>query len=357
MPEPLGIYIHIPFCKKRCAYCDFFSTFYDFELVKTYISALLKETKKWGGILARPVNSLYIGGGTPSLLKSHIKTVINGVKDSFELTKDCEITVEANPESMTEEFLSAALSAGANRLSLGVQSFKDDELKMLGRSHSALQARNAYYLARSMGFKNISLDLMICLPNSNLNTLKFTLDSFMRLSPAHISAYMLKVEDNTVFSKQKIRELEEEEQVEQYMFVCEYLKNHGYIHYEISNFSKPHYESVHNSKYWNCEEYLGIGPSAYSFIDGRRFFYPNNYKKFLTDPETFFDGNGGTLEEKVMLGLRTNRGADISSYCEKNDPRLLKFEQEGLLKNDYPFVYLTDKGMLLSNRIITELIY
>lgn len=357
MPEPIGIYIHIPFCKKRCAYCDFFSTFYNPEVVKSYISALLKEIKKWGGKLARPVNSLYIGGGTPSLIKGAIISILNCVRDNFELTDNCEITVEVNPESASEEFLFSAFSAGVNRLSIGVQSFKDDELKMLGRSHSALQARNTYYLAKSLGFKNISLDLMMCLPKSNIASLKFTLDSFMRLSPAHISAYMLKIEENTAFDKQKIKPLEDDKQAEQYLFTCEYLRNHGYIHYEISNFAKPKYESVHNLRYWNCEEYLGIGPSAASFIDKKRFFYPNNLKKFISSPETYFDGHGGSTEEKIMLGLRTNRGADISPFCKIDDPRLIKYEQEGLLKIDYPYVYLTDKGMLLSNRIITELIY
>lgn len=354
--NPLGLYIHIPFCKKRCAYCDFYSSFFDTELVKQYLTVLKKEIKKWGGKTDRPVDTVYIGGGTPSLLGKSAGTLIKAVKNYFDVTDDAEITVEANPESCTEGFLSSILENGANRLSLGVQSFRDDELRTLSRIHNASAARNAYFTAKSMGFKNISLDLMMGLPNSDIKSLKYTLDAFMRLSPQHISAYILKIEENTLFKKQKTAVPSDDEQAEQYLFVCETLEKNGYEHYEISNFSKPSFYSRHNMKYWMDEEYIGIGPSAASFLDGRRFYYKDNLHKFLKYPETYFDGHGGSVDEKIMLGLRTSRGADISAVIASDDKKLIKLKNEGFINLDYPRVSLTDRGMLLSNQIITELI-
>lgn len=356
LANPVGLYIHIPFCKKRCAYCDFYSSFFESGLVKQYLSALKKEMKKWGGKLDRPVDTVYIGGGTPSLLGKSAGTLIKAAKNYFDVTEDAEITVESNPESCTESFLSSVLENGANRLSLGVQSFNDDELRKLSRIHSAKEARNAYCTAKSMGFKNISLDLMMGLPNSDLKSLKHTLDAFLRLSPQHISAYILKIEENTLFKKQKTAVPSDDEQAEQYLFVCETLEKNGYEHYEISNFSKPSFYSKHNMKYWMDEEYLGIGPSAASFLDGKRFYYKADLHKFMQEPETYFDGHGGSDDERIMLGLRTSRGADISAFVAPDDKKLIKFKNEGFINLDYPRVSLTDRGMLLSNQIITELI-
>ena len=358
----LGLYIHIPFCAKKCAYCDFYSTFAEGTVIERYLSALEKEINKWGGLTDRPIDTIYIGGGTPSLLKERIGDIVKKVKDSFLVTDNAEITVEANPCSISEEFLLSAKKAGVNRLSIGVQSGNDKELKILGRMHTAKKASEAINLAREFGFDNISLDLMLCLPDSNLKTLKENLDYITALSPEHISAYMLKIEENTLFANKSDLNLPDEDgEAKQYLYMCKYLENKGYEHYEISNFCKEGRESRHNLKYWNCEEYIGIGPSAHSFFEGKRFYYPNDLKGFIANPQTILDGEGGSREEELMLALRLKKGVDITKFYnplpEDLKLRLKKLEAEDLIEYNHPNISLTDKGMLVSNIIITELIY
>ena len=358
----LGLYIHIPFCAKKCAYCDFYSTFAEGTVIERYLTALEKEINKWGGLTDRPIDTIYIGGGTPSLLGERIGDIVKKVKDSFLVTADAEITVEANPCSISEEFLLSAKKAGVNRLSIGVQSGNDKELKILGRMHTAKKASEAINLAREFGFDNISLDLMLCLPDSNLETLKENLDYITALSPEHISAYMLKIEKNTLFANKSDLNLPDEDgEAKQYLYMCEYLENKGYEHYEISNFCKEGRESRHNLKYWNCEEYIGIGPSAHSFFEGKRFYYPNDLKGFIANSQTVLDGEGGSREEELMLALRLKKGVDITKFYnplpEDLKQKLKKLEAEDLIEYSHPNISLTDKGMLVSNIIITELIY
>ncbi len=359
--KPLGLYIHIPFCAKKCAYCDFYSAFPEGTVTARYLSVLKEEIIKWGGLTDRPIDTIYIGGGTPSLLGERIGEIVKTVYVNFSVCKDVEITVEANPCSITPEFLKSARESGVNRLSIGVQSGNDNELKVLGRTHTAEMAKSAVELAKREGFNNISLDLMLCLPDSSIKSLKENMDFIVGLNPEHVSAYMLKIEEKTLFAKRELNLPNEEEEAEQYLFMCDYLKEKGYEHYEISNFCKNGKESRHNLKYWQCEEYIGIGPSAHSFLDGKRFFYPADLRKFISCPETVVEGEGGDREEKLMLALRLKKGINLLEFFEdipkKLTEKINNFESKGLISYNHPHLHLTDKGMLLSNILITELIY
>ncbi len=364
--KSLGLYLHIPFCEAKCRYCDFYSLAGDREKKELYKNALLKEIKKWGEKVFRPISSIYIGGGTPSALPADFLCEILGcVKSSFSVSSDAEITVEVNPQSASLPLLIALNKAGVNRLSIGVQSGNDSELQTLGRLHNRKTAEETFLSARKAGFKNISLDLMLGLPDGNENTLKNTIDFFVSLSPEHISAYILKIEENTPLFKIKdsLNLPNEDEIAKQYLLVAKTLQNAGYEHYEISNFAKNGKFSRHNVNYWQCGEYLGLGPAAHSFLDGKRFFYPADIMKFITCPETVFDGEGGDVNEFVMLNLRLKAGLNLNdlkneynmvlSAAFENKVKL--FEKNGLCTFKDNTVSLTDEGMLVSNEIIAEL--
>lgn len=361
MTNPLGLYIHIPFCEKKCNYCDFYSAFYNKDTLSVYLSALKGEIKKWGGKLHRPIDTVYIGGGTPSLLGEHIISLTDCIKENFVVTDDAELTVEANPSS-SGEFLAFAKAAGVNRLSIGVQSGCDDTLKILGRTHTAADAVQTVANARKLGFDNISVDLMIALPHSNLKTLSRDIDFMLSLNPEHISAYILKIEQNTVFAK-KYDTLclpDDDAAAEQYLYMCEALQKNGYNHYEISNFARCDNVSRHNMKYWVGEDYLGIGPAAHSCVDGKRFYYPRDLWGFIKNPQTVPDGESGGREEQLMLGLRLSQGVDLSQIYGEI-PKAIKekihlLEKAGYIKASLPHISLTDSGMLISNSIITELL-
>ncbi len=352
----LGLYFHIPFCSHKCAYCNFYSVFDNKTLRNEYLSALIRETKRWGGLIDRPFDTLYLGGGTPSLLNKDISCLLDAAFSSFDFKKDSEITTEVNPE-VSEEFLYYAKKSGVNRISIGIQSATDSELKILGRTHTAKQAEDAVKRIKDAGFKNISADLMICLPNSNIEKLKENLDFFISLDIPHISSYMLKIEENTKFSLFKPDVLDDDLQAEQYLFMCNYLEKHGYSHYEISNFAKKGFESRHNIKYWSNTEYLGIGPSAHSYIDGNRFYYENDIKKFINNAKTVFESKGGELKERIMLSLRLKKGFDFEKfYCDKLKSEFRLLKENGLIEIENTRILLTDKGMLVSNQIIERII-
>lgn len=330
-----------------------------------YSSKLLDAIKKWGGSFNRPIDTIYLGGGTPSLLKHRLISVINTAKTAFKVSEKSEITLEINPEGDTESILKYARQARVNRLSIGMQSGNDDELKILGRNHSAEDTARTVETARNLGFDNISLDLMLGLPNSSIESLEKSLEVLCKLNPEHISAYILKIEENTAFFKMqdKLNLPDDDAIAEQYLFVCQYLKNKGYEHYEISNFCKDNKESRHNLKYWQGDEYLGIGPAAHSFIDSKRYFYPRSLKDFLNGNEPINDGFGGGEEEYIMLSLRLKKGLSPSEYKSRFSKELpcdflskcKAFEMAGLMSAK-DNISLTDKGMLVSNSIITELL-
>ena len=362
MTNPLGLYIHIPFCEKKCNYCDFYSAFYNKDTLEVYLNALKGEIKKWGGKLDRPIDTIYIGGGTPSLLGSKIISLSDCIRQNFTVCDNAEFTVEVNPSS-SDNFLQYAKSAGVNRISVGVQSGCDQTLKILGRTHTGNDATATVQKARTLGFENISVDLMIALPDSNIDTLKSDIDFMLSLNPEHISSYILKIEQNTVFSKKQnaLNLPDDDDCAEQYLHMCKAFEQNGYNHYEISNFAKMNKESRHNLKYWTGEDYLGIGPAAHSCLNGKRFYYPRDLKGFIKAPDIVIDGTCGDKSEQIMLGLRLARGVDLSQIYghipENIKNKISLLQKAGYVKADFPYISLTDSGMLISNSIITELLW
>lgn len=365
-PVPFGLYLHVPFCRKKCAYCDFYSAFASDGLLDRYAAKLQEEIREWGGKIDRPITSVYFGGGTPSLLAERLPTVMRAVRESFTLSKNAEITLEMNPEAQPQPVLEAAKVAGINRLSIGAQSGQDKRLSMLGRSHTAADTVRTVTLAREIGFSNLSVDCMIALPGSDLITLKDDLDFMLSLSPEHISGYLLKIEERTRFFQERgsLSLPDEEKAAEQYLSVCQTLALHGYGHYEISNYCRPGFESRHNLLYWQGNEYLGIGPSAHSFLNGKRFFYARDLQAFLRGDSPVSDGFGGGKEEFVMLRLRLSTGLSFSEYERRfgENPygSLLAvckpLAQENLLTLTPDHIALTEKGMLVSNSIIAGIL-
>ena len=353
----LSLYLHVPFCKKKCAYCDFYSGVVTDEMLDKYTNSLIESVKQWGGKISRPIDTLYLGGGTPSLLNHRILPLLNAVRQNFKVKENAEITLECNPQPNIKEILQNAKKAGVNRISIGAQSGNDGMLKTLGRTHKAQDVVNAVNVARSLNFSNVSLDLMIGLPNSDLHTLKADLDFITNLNPEHVSAYILKIEPQTAFYKLKSSlNLPDDDSVsDQYLFMCEYLEQRGFSHYEISNFCKEGKHSAHNLKYWRCEEYLGLGPSAHSFLCGKRFFYPKDLKAFLNGNQPLPDGTGGELAEQIMLRLRLKEGIPTDILPKKALEKCLEFQKHRLVNMQNGRLWLTDKGMLVSNAIITEI--
>lgn len=359
--------MHIPFCRKRCKYCDFYSSFVTEDLLDNYTDVLIGYVKEWGGKLKnRPIDTIYLGGGTPSLLEKRLVPLITAVKENFSVCKNSEITLELNPSNNPFKTLEFAKETGINRLSIGVQSAKNLELKLLGRQHTFEDTVKTVEYARKLGFNNISLDIMLGLPFSSLSTLNESLENITDLKPEHISAYILKIEENTAFfaNKDSLCLPDDDQQAEQYLYMCSFLENKGFRHYEISNFCKDGFRSRHNMKYWLQEEYLGIGPSAHSFLDGKRFFYPKDLRAFLRGCSPVQDSLGGGKEEYIMLRLRLYDGIKPADFCEKfgcNLPLSFlsaceEFIKIGLMRRENGAFALTNDGMLVSNTIITKLL-
>lgn len=304
---------------------------------------------------------MYFGGGTPPLLGYGVADLIRAAGESFEFI-DPEITVEANPGDRLEDFFSAVVRAGANRLSLGVQSANHSELAVLGRRHSFADAIKTVKSARTAGFSNLSLDLMLGIPGQTDKTLRRTLENFFRLSPEHISAYILKIEENTPFyRKRETLNLPDEDcTAELYLQACEILEKEGYRQYEISNFARRSKKSRHNLKCWNCEEYLGLGPSAHSFMEGRRFYYPSDISAYMEAPGAVDDGPGGSPSEYAMLRLRLTDGIIFNDFKDRFGRRpfeaFIKKAEEyaaaGLCSCNKAGVRLTRSGFLVSNTVI-----
>lgn len=361
----LGLYIHIPFCLKKCNYCDFYSVVPTADIKQRYIEALIREIKKWGGRTVRPIDTIYIGGGTPSLLsEGELSAVFSAVRDNFNILDNAEITVEINPGDNTEEFLKYAAELGVNRISIGVQSCLDNELCRLGRRHTAEDAKRAVRAARDSGISNISADIMLALPDSTEETLNKSIDGILSLETQHISAYILKVEKGTPFDLMKIRVPDDDKTSDQYLLLCDRLSDAGFEHYEISNFAKKSYESRHNNRYWKQEEYIGIGPAAHSFFNGERFYYKRDIYAFIDGADVFPEGAGGGEAEYIMLALRLKSGLCFKEFEARFKKPLNQFiikkaenlEKHGLCVVDGDRISLTDKGMLVSNSIIFTLI-
>ena len=352
----IGLYIHIPFCESKCPYCDFYSVRCDENLMERYTKSVIKSLDDYKSI-NKKADTLYLGGGTPSVLgDERLAEIIEKAKE-FYLTDNAEITIECNPRRKLSETFKVLSAVGVNRISLGMQSAVDKERFSLGRKASANDAADAIELARNNNIDNISLDLMLGTPKMTIESLNKSLDFIEKMNVPHISAYMLKIEENTKFAEiEETLNLPSEDDVcDMYLHACERLEKFGIRQYEISNFAKSGYESKHNLKYWNCEEYLGIGPAAHSFLNGKRFFYPRDIKAFIDGNKPIFDDNGGDDKEQLMLGLRLTKGVSTSMFSKKAMAKAEVFAKNGFIKINNDTVSLTPKGFLVSNTIIYEL--
>ncbi len=356
----IGLYIHVPFCKSICPYCDFYKMREADDLQKAYTEALIRELKRQSKSLAAKtklcVDTVYFGGGTPSVLSPDLFVeIIDAIHENFNVHPDAEITVECNPSTDLETLIPILAKKDVNRISLGFQSAVDEERRALGRLSSAERVKECVELIRKNGIDNITLDLMIGIPNQIKESLLTSLDFALELAVPHVSAYMLKLEEGTHFYKNadKLCLPSDDETADMYMLMCEMLEDAGLMQYEISNFAKPGYESKHNLKYWRCEEYLGIGPSAHSFIDGKRYFYDRDIYAFIAGCEPEFDDFGGSFEERLMLALRLTEGftGKIPEELREKAKSLAGF---ALVSENN--IRLTREGFLVSNEVISKLI-
>ncbi len=367
-----GVYIHIPFCKSKCPYCDFYSCRCKNEEMTLYVEALLNEIRTLSGVSdfvkkSFKADTLYLGGGTPSVLSGEaLYTIITAAKENFSISDDGEITVECNPNSDIEGILPYLLNAGVNRISLGLQSAVDKERKILGRLSDKERVSQVIELLKANGINNISLDVMLGIPYQTKESLAKTLDLVIESGVPHISAYMLKIEEGTHFYKNydKYDFPDDEKTIEFYNQCADTLEKAGFNHYEISNFAKEGFESRHNTKYWELENYLGIGPGAHSYIDGKRFYFESDTDGFINGEKAVFDDLGGDWQEYIMLKLRLKKGFSLTELQNLyGESALIKIKEkapflkeQGLVKFDGERISLTRNGYLLSNSVICELI-
>ena len=342
--ERSGLYFHIPFCKSKCPYCDFYSVKFDEASAQQYVQEICDEIKQYQGIF----DTVYFGGGTPSILPPElIGKILDCARAQFEISDDAEITVECNPSKDLSEDFKKYASYGVNRISLGMQSAVDSERFALGRAAGRNEVERTINYARQSGIENISLDLMLGTPKQTIESLDYSFDFIKSVGVPHVSAYMLKIEEGTKFFQMRDRlVLPDDDMVgEMYLKTVDTLASFGIKQYEISNFAVPGFESRHNTKYWTLTPYLGIGKSAHSFWGGKRFFYDREWNKID-------DGTGGDKEEQIMLGLRLAKGIDKSLV----DRDFAEFVKMGYVDDLGERIALTPKGMLVSNTIINYII-
>lgn len=353
----IGLYVHIPFCAGKCPYCDFYSVEYESGAAFAYGEAVLRNVDFYN----ERYDTVYFGGGTPSLLGWEIGRILSRVRYSA----GAEITVEANPGSISVQGLILLRDSGVTRLSFGVQSFSNNELNALGRRHTSDEARSAVTLAAENGFDNISVDLMLGIPRQTPESVRRSVKMISGLPVKHVSAYMLKLEPNTPFGQKPPAVPGEDETAAIYLAAVEALEGAGFRQYEISNFARPGYECRHNLKYWECKEYLGIGPMAHSYYDGERFYAGCDVRSFVNyavQPTVVTDDKPLGFADYAMLRLRLVEGLSFAE-CEKlgvNRDTLL--ERTKLVPAEYIVVdedgiSLTRSGFLLSNQIIGKLVY
>ncbi len=361
-----GVYIHIPFCTKRCFYCDFYTQGGHKCVPDAYIDALLccleQHRKRLEDGTAKRPNTLYFGGGTPGLLsKEQVQRLIKAVNP----LPTAEITMELNPETTDGFFLEELLQAGVNRVSFGVQTARDESLLRLGRRHTAKEAARALKVAREAGFQNISGDLMVALPQYSEAELHESLQLLQEGGVCHISMYLLKIEGGTPFGKHPPQGLpSDDEAADFYLLASQLLQEKGFARYEISNFAKENCESRHNLLYWNCEDYLGLGPAAHSCLNGRRFSFAPDIQRFMKGDFSVQEEGVLTAEDYLMLRLRTEKGISESEWrkrfggclSEGQKDTLKWFEKKRLCKKTQEGWALTSEGFLVQNSILTELL-
>lgn len=374
--KEIGIYIHIPFCIKKCEYCDFVSYCNKEKYVPQYINALKKEIKN-NINKEYKITTIYIGGGTPSSIEeNYIADIIETIKlnmndENLKEFKNVEVTIEVNPGTVTEKKLETYKEIGINRLSIGLQETHDELLKSIGRIHTYEEFLKTYNLARKIGFNNINVDLMIALPNQTIQDIKENLEKIIKLNPEHISVYSLILEEGTPFynkyTENKIKLPDEKLERNMYWYVKNTLENNGYIHYEISNFSKKGFESKHNMNCWNQEEYLGFGVAAHSYNNKTRYSNTNSIEEYIKGSNKIIHEEQ-TLEdmqkEYMLLRLRKIEGINIQKFKNKfaQNPififkeQLSKLVDEELIVIDGNEIKLTNKGLDLANIVWEEFI-
>ena len=371
----LGLYLHIPFCSAICNYCNFNRGLFDAAVKERYVMALLQEIRTAAD--GSPADSIFFGGGTPSLLESsEVASLVAACRESFACAADTEITLEANPETVSPETLEGFRAAGVNRLSVGVQSFRDDELQRLSRLHSASRAEQAFRMARAAGFDNISLDLMMWLPQQTIAQWLESIDALIALGPEHASMYLLELYPNAPLRDAMARGqwslAPEDDAADMYLSGLERMDQAGYAQYEISNVARPGREARHNLKYWRDESWLGFGCGAHSTRDGVRW-------KNLSGTEDYIAAVSGgrpasverrvlsaaeRVEDALFTGLRLNEGLDLQAvqrrygldFLGQFGAELQPFVDQGLLIYDHGRVRLTRAGMLLAHEIMTVFI-
>ena len=377
--EELGIYIHIPFCKQKCFYCDFCSFANKNEMQEKYVEAVINEIKNITHKEKYTVTTIYLGGGTPSILNpEYIKNILQEIKSSFKILDDAEITIEINPGTVNEEKLKRYKEYGINRLSIGLQSANDKILKNIGRIHDYKQFEETFFFARKCGFKNINVDLMIGLPTQAIEDVKQTLEKIIQKNPEHISVYSLIIEEGTTIEKlineNKLQLPDEETERIMYWTVVNELKENGYNQYEISNFSKKTYESKHNTNCWKQKQYIGLGTSAHSYLNKKRYSNTNNIEEYIKNiQENNISKNitiheeqieKSTMNEYMLLGLRMIQGININEFKQKfkTDPTikykeiLEKLQKENLIQITKTSIKLTKQGIDFGNIVCEEFI-
>lgn len=353
-----GLYIHIPFCVKKCNYCDFYSVAPSCAGRGAYADALCSAADRYRG---EPADTVYFGGGNPLLMgEDRLCALQKELAARFSLCADSEITLEANPEDVGLEGLSVLRRGGFTRISIGIQTLCDDTLRLLGRRHDAETAVRALKTAVAAGFEHVSADLMLGLPGQTVPQVRAHIAALAALGVDHLSAYLLKIEPGTAFAAMELTLPGEEETAELYLAACEECERHGLAQYEISNFARPGGRSRHNLKYWRLEPYLGFGPAAHSYFGGRRFYYPRSLEGFLADPQkTADDGSGGGADEQIALSLRLTDGLALSrlgTFPELLRRKMQAWSRAGLCRLDGGVLRLTPQGFLVSNEIIAEIL-
>lgn len=380
--KELGIYIHIPFCKQKCYYCDFVSYANKEEKIQEYIECLQKEIEMESEKYKNEeyeITTIYIGGGTPSFIDvSYIERIINTIKQNYKLYENPEITIEVNPGTINEEKIKKYKDIGINRISIGLQTTKDNLLKQIGRIHTYEEFLNCYKIVKKIGIDNINVDLMLGLPNQTLEDLKESLIEVINLKTNHISLYSLILEENTILEKMVSKNMtklpEEDLEREMYWTTKNILEENGYIHYEISNFSKKGYESKHNLNCWGQKEYLGFGVAAHSYIKNKRYCNTNNIEDYIKNIQNGKILNNRTIceiqnkieeqKEYMLLGLRKIQGIDIQEFKNKfiDNPiyifhkELEKLVKEELVEIDLNQIKLTSKGLDFANLVWEEFV-
>ena len=371
MNRELELYVHIPFCVKKCNYCDFLSFPMDDTAKENYVKTLIGEINLKADFYAS-VTSIYFGGGTPSTLKpSQLADILNSIKTKFNVTDNAEITIEINPGTIDKETAFEIKKVGFNRVSIGLQSIHEDELKLLGRIHTYKEFEEAYFNLREAGFENISVDVMTALPEQTEGKLLKTLNQIISLHPEHISAYSLIIEGNTKFYKDyghiEGPVVGEEAERRLYYLTVSTIENAGYNRYEISNFAREGFESRHNTGYWTLKEYLGFGLGASSYINSHRLKNETDFKTYLNDEshapvEDILINKEDSMSEFMFLGLRQMKGISKKEFYQKYetyiedvfDKEIEKLKKEALILETEDRILLTDKGIDYGNYVFSH---